>query len=119
MKSLFITCILALSVGCTNLQLPIKTVPQYGPETLISTLISIQDSAMDKEATKEIPTSSARIIIKFTNESLKTTKSVTDEATYKGLIDAELTQVRKDLPVVDENKFTGKFDFLHKILTQR
>lgn len=119
MKSFLITCILALSVGCSNLQLPVKTAPAYGPNTVISTLISIQDSAVDKEANKEIPTSSARIIIKFTNESLKTTKSVTDVATYKGLIDAELTQVRKDLPVVDEQKFTGKFDFLHKILTQR
>lgn len=119
MKSLFITCILALSVGCTNLQLPIKTVPQYGPETLISTLSAIQDTAIAKESAKEIPTSSARIIITFVVDSLKTTKTVTNEATYKGLIDTNLTQVRMDLPVVDELKFKSSFDFLHKILTQR
>jgi hypothetical protein len=114
-----LTLVLALSVGCTSFPVRIASTPTYGVETVISTLIAIQDSAIDKEAQKEIPTSSARIVIKFAVDSLKTTKTVTDENTYKGLIDSDLTQVRKDLPVVDEAKFTGKFDFLHKILTQR
>jgi hypothetical protein len=119
MKYLFVTCILALSIGCAGFQLPVKTAPEYGPETLISTLSAIQDTAIAKEAAKEIPTASARIIITFVVESLKTTKTVTNEATYKGLIDTNLTQVRMDLPVVDELKFKSSFDFLHKILTQR
>lgn len=118
MKSLLITCILALTVGCSSFPV-LSSVPQYGPDTIISTLISVQNDAMAKESAKEIPTASARIIIQFTTDSLKTTKTETNVATYKGLIDTKLTQVRMDLPVVDELKFKSSFDFLHKILTQR
>lgn len=119
MKSLLIaiTCILALS--CNTLTSLVTTGPHYGPETVLTTLSSIQDTAIAKEAAKDIPTSSARIIITFVVESAKTVKAVTDENTYKGLIDTSLTQVRKDLPVVDEAKFSASFDFLHKVLTQR
>lgn len=114
-----LTLVLALSIsGCASFKFA-GSAPQYGTETVISTLVTIQDSAIAKESAKEIPTSSARIIISFVVDSLKLTKSVTSEDTYKGLIDSKLSQVRKDLPVVDEEKFTSSFDFLHKVLTQR
>ena len=118
-KRLSILVILALSLSCAGLTNLVTSGPQYGPETVLSTLSSIQDSAISKEASKDIPTSSARIIITFVVDSAKVVKTVTNEATYKGLIDTSLAQVRTDLPVVDEAKFTASFDFLHKVLTQR
>lgn len=118
--SSLVLCVVFLFSACAPLPLRVTgPAPKYTINTLLSTLSAIQDTAIQKEADKEIPTSSARIIITFVVNSVKTTKTVTDEATYKGLIDTNLTQVRSDLPVVDELKFKASFDFLHKILTEK
>ena len=116
----YLACVLLLfSFGCSQVFQTIKGEPKYGPDTLLSVLDQLQDSAIDANNRKELSESSTRMIVTFVVNSAKLVKASSTTTNYKVLIGAQLQQLRTDLPVVDAQKYSATFNLLDKILSQR
>ena len=117
MKYILTVCILALSIGCAGLT-P-NQASKYTPIAVLTVIESLQTSVIEKANNKEISESSAKVLVTFTVEAAKIVKEATNDFTYKELISARLKQLRDDLLVMDEAKFTAILDLLEKNLDQR
>lgn len=112
--------LLLFTVGCS---LPFTVArpqqPAYGPDTLLTVISNLQDTAILKEKNQEIPTSSARLVIQFTVDAAKLVKASNTNVAWKQMIGASLTQLQRDLPVLDAGKFSATFDLIRKITEAR
>lgn len=117
----YLSCLLLLfTVGCS---LPFTVArpnaPVYGPDTLLTVIADLQDTAIAKEAAKELSTSSTRMIVTFVVNTAKLVKSSGTNVAWRQIANANLTQLRTDLPVADEARFTAKFNLIKEILEKR
>ena len=117
----FSVLLLLFTIGCSSFPLQVSRPnrPAYGPDTLLTVISALQDEAIAMEAAKTLPTSSARMIVTFVVNTAKLVKESSTNVAWRQLTGANLTQLRRDLPVVDEGKFSAKFDLIQKIVDQR
>lgn len=102
----FLIGVVMLSTGCASLQLPIKT-PQVTPDTVLSVLGMLQDTAIEANNRKELSDNSTRVIVKFVVDSAKVIKTAPASTNWKTIVNIGLTQLFRDLPVIDANKFSS------------